>query len=129
VLPQAGAKGICLAAGYVPSGAGAGAPATNDQTQTTTPDKKPLTAPLVVVKAPAGPGAKAAVSAMGINVREKPALAGKVMGGFKRGTVLDVTGKSADGKWFQIKYKTGPAWVFASLTVPNDAAKAVAVAK
>ncbi|MCL5998199.1 MAG: SH3 domain-containing protein [Chloroflexi bacterium] len=127
VLPAAGAQGICLGADYIPSGASAGAAASTDQSQAA--QTTPTATPLPTVQVPAGPGAQAAVNTAGINVREKPAMTGKIIGGYKRGNVLDVTGKSVDGKWFQVKYKTGTGWVYASLTLPNDAAKAVATVK
>jgi hypothetical protein len=131
VLPAAGAKGICLGAGFVESGAGAGAAAVAGQKSVEASAAVPAATPIALpsVKTPAGPGAKAAVNVQGINVREKPALTAKTMGGFKRGAVLDVLGKSADGKWYQVKYQSGKGWVFASLTLPNPAAKAVSVIK
>jgi hypothetical protein len=126
VLPAAGAHGICLGAGYVPSGPYAGAPPAGGSAAA-----KPAAAATatVTVTAPAGSEPKTAVLVAGINVREQPSTTAKILGGYRKGDILTVTGKSADGKWFQINYKGDAGWVMASLTVPNAAAKAAATVK
>jgi hypothetical protein len=121
VLPAAGGKSVCLGAGYVPSGAGAGAPSAGN-----TAAKPAQTGAL---QPPAGTAPKAVVVSPAVNVRASGSTAAAIIGGYRRGDVVDVSGKSADGKWFQVSYKDGAGWVFASLVLPNDAAKAVAVAK
>ncbi len=114
VLPPAGGQSICLGTGYVPG--------TVSASISSVP-----TAAVVTVTAPTGDSPLTAVSAYGINVRSDPSLSGSIIGGAYRSDVLTVTGISADNNWFQISYKGGSAWVYAALTVPNAAAKAVAV--
>jgi hypothetical protein len=116
VLPTAGAQSICLGTGYVPGAAASSAPA----------GPAPTFSPVV---APAGDSPLTAVSSFGINIRSAPSLSGTIVSGARRGDVLTVTGKSADSAWFQIKYSGGNGWVYAALTVPNAAAKAIAVAQ
>jgi hypothetical protein len=110
VLPTAGATGICLGATYIPTWASAGG-----------------VAPAGTVAAPAGGSPQLTVATNTLNVRATPSLAGQLLGTVHLGDALNVTGRSADGLWFRIQYTTGPAWVYASLTMPNAAAGAVAV--
>ncbi len=130
ILPSAGAKGVCLGAGYVPSAIDAGlvgdvlaAPVTPSSKSTA------QTPPLSAVTAPPGSTPKTAVNTFRLNVRNQPSLSGKIVGGLNQGDVVDVVGKSADGAWFQIQYAGAKAWVFASLTVPNASARAVGVTR
>ncbi len=133
VLPSAGAKGVCLGAGYVPSAVDAGlvgdvpaapfAPSSRPAAQT------PATTTTGAVTAPPGDAPKTAVNTAKLNVRDQPSLSGRIIGGLNRGDIVDVLGKSADGAWYQIRYVGAKAWVFASLTVPNAAARAAGVAQ
>ncbi|HEY3343249.1 MAG TPA: SH3 domain-containing protein, partial [Anaerolineae bacterium] len=112
VLPKAGAKGICVGATYIPTGASAGGVAAATK-----------------VASPASSSPQLTVNTGGLNIRATPSLAGQLVGTVHRGDVLNVTGKSVDGLWFRIAYTGGPAWVYASLTAPNAAASAAAVVK
>ncbi len=123
VLPAAGAQGICLGAGYIPTGASVG---TVDTTVAATAAVTTTTS--TTVQAPAGDTPAVAVSTAGINIRATPSLSGTIVGGARKGDVLTVTGQSADKKWYQVKTSKA-GWVYASLVVPNAAAQAVAVAK
>lgn len=118
VLPTANAKGICQDAGFIPTGTSV------STAPTTTAKTTPVTG---AVTAPAGNDPLAAVLSAGINIREKPALTAKVVGGAVRRAVLTITGKSADGKWYQVKKGAITGWAFVSLLVPNKAAQGVAV--
>ena len=143
ILPAPGAKGICMGAGAIVSAIDTGAvgnvpaapwtgpkaaktqPVQSTQATTTTT----TTASTVTTAAPAGSDPKTAVKTEYLNVRDKPGLSTNVIGKLNQGDVVDVTGKSADGVWFQIKYKDGSAWIYAAYTLPNAAAKAAPVAK
>jgi uncharacterized protein YraI len=75
---------------------------------------------------PASGGAQlTANSAAGLNVRAEPSTSATVVGVLAQGTVADVTGKSADGMWYKVKFSGGDGYVYAALTLPNDAAKAL----
>lgn len=133
VLPSAGAKGICLGAGFVPSAVDAGlvgdVPAAPFAPSAAPGARTPQTPATATVTAPPGDAPKAAVNTAKLNVRDRPSLSGRIVGGLNRGDVVDVLGKSADGAWYQIRYGGATAWVFASLTVPNAAARAAGVAQ
>ena len=90
------------------------------------PGAKPTATPTV---APAASIPSAIVIADGINVRQQPNPTAKILGGIKRGEVLLVIGRSADGKWFEVLYKGAGGWVFASLVKPNAAAQRAPVVK
>lgn len=119
VLPAANAKGICMEAGYIPTGSKVDAqPAPVSQ------------APLKPVAVPTGSSPLAAVVSAGINIRATPSMTATVTGAAQRGNVLSITGKSADGKWYRvIKTASVYGWAYASLLLPNQAAKDVAVVK
>ena len=119
VLPSSGAQGVCLGADYVPSSAASSTSATTTTTATVN----------TVVQAPAGDSPAAAVNTAGINIRATPSLSGAIVGGARRGDVLTVTGQNANHTWYQVKTSTKSGWVYATLVVPNAAAKAIAVAK
>ncbi|MCL4507195.1 MAG: SH3 domain-containing protein [Chloroflexi bacterium] len=126
VLPASG-NGICMGAGYVPSAIDAGA-------QPSMPDSGSNTAAAAIpvftsVTVPAGDQPlTAANSVLGLNVRSDPSITTTNIIGFAtRGQVFTVTGISADSKWFQITYNSKTGWFYASLTVPNAAAKAIGV--
>jgi len=132
ILPSAGAKGICLSAGYVPSAIDAGlvgdVPAAPFAPSVNRPAQTPASI-ISSVKAPAGNTPKTAVNTARLNVREQPSLSARIIGGLNQGDIVDVLGKSADGAWYQIRYGNRKAWIFAGLTVPNAAARAVSVAQ
>lgn len=119
VLPSANAAGICMGAGYIPTGASVG-------TTQSTPAKTVAQAP---VTAPTGSAPRAAVLSNGINIRATPSLSGTIIGGARRTDVLEVTGKSADQKWYQVKTAKITGWAYASLLVANAAAKDVAIVR
>jgi hypothetical protein len=143
ILPAAGAKGICLGAGAIVSAIDSGAvgnvlaapwskeaaakAAAQAAAKASTAAPTATPAPNANVAGPAGDAPKAAVTSTVLNVRDKPGLTTTVIGKLNKGDVADVTGKSADGAWFQIKYKNAAAWIYAAYTAPNAAAKAVPV--
>ena len=105
-------------------------------TETTIRDARRLWAavnrPNLMIKIPGtleGLPAIEQVIADGINVRQQPTQTAKILGGIKRGEVLPVIGRSADGKWFEVLYKGVGGWVFASLVKPNAAAQNAPVVK
>jgi Bacterial SH3 domain len=122
VLPSVDAAGICMgAAGFVPSAVdGNPAPA--------------VAAPAVVassaVTSTAAGAQTVANSALGLHIRSTPTITvSNIVGVAHQGDVLPVTGKSVDGKWFQIQFNSNAAWVFAALTTPNAVANTAAVVK
>jgi uncharacterized protein YgiM (DUF1202 family) len=139
ILPAAGAEGVCKGAGFLPTGAGvAPLPADVGSIKVTAEQQAQLakgqpaantaTATTARVTAPAGDDPALAVNArVSLNLRETPANNGKVAGNAKRGAVLPVLAKSKDGRWYQVELNGKQGWVLGSLTLPNAAAKAVAV--
>jgi hypothetical protein len=135
ILTSAADKGICLGASYVPTGEGLTGPSQDAASvkpgtaTTTTTSASPTAVPAATaIVAPAGDSPALAVNARnGVNVRARPATNGKVLGAARRGQVLAVTGKSANGLWYQVTFKGGTGWVIASLSKPNAAAQAAAV--
>lgn len=139
ILPTADAKGICAGAGYVPSApgltgasneaAGVKPPANvadllagKGTPKTTKP--QPATKALSVVAVPTVATPATAVNAnVSVNLRAEPNAKAKIVGNAKRGVVLDVAGRSSDGKWFQVAVNGKKGWVLASLTKPNAAAQ------
>lgn len=167
ILAKASDAGICMGAGFVPTGAGvqaadpnaasvgvsttvtataanpttapaatASAAVTSTETTTATTGTgrptatpRPTVAPRVgVVTVPTTTEPALAVNTTNnINVREKPAQNSKILGTARRGDVLPVVGKSADGKWYQVSYKDGTGWVLGSLSKPNEPAQTAPV--
>jgi hypothetical protein len=142
ILPAAGAKGICLGAGAIGSAVDMGvvgdvlaAPWSKEaaaKAAAAVAAAKPATTAAAPasgssVSAPAGEAPKTVVTTAVLNVRDKPGLNTTVIGKLAKGDVADVTGKSADGAWFQIKYQNAAAWIYAAYTTPNAAAKAAPV--
>lgn len=134
ILPAPGAAGICKGQGFIPTGAGVQPlPANVGDVRATAADqaaapKAQPPARVVAVKVPAGSKPAVAVNARSsLNLREKPDEKAKVIGNAKRGAVLPVLGKSADGKWFQVDLNGKKGWVVARLVLPNAAAKAARV--
>jgi Bacterial SH3 domain len=118
VLPSAGAAGICLGAGFVPS-------AIDGNTM-----PQLVQAPIKAATAPAGTDPQAIVNTGKLNVRSSPVIAvDNILAAVGAGQVLNVTGRSADGAWFQIAWNGKSGWVYANLTTPNAAAKAAPVVK
>ena len=63
------------------------------------------------------------------NLRAGPDTSYDLIGKLNQGQTANVLGKSADGKWWQIKNGDGAAWVFGELAQVNAAANGVAVAQ
>ena len=133
VLPAAGAPGICKGAGYIETGpnlmpVGEDAASIKNTTPVVVANQSPAAVNTGAVKAPAGDSPALAVNTRNnLNVRQTPAQNARVIGNAKRGTVLPVTGRTANNQWFQVNYNGAPGWVSANLTLPNTAARAVAV--
>jgi uncharacterized protein YgiM (DUF1202 family) len=125
VLPASGAPGICKGAGFIPTGpnlmpVGEDAASIKNTTPVVT-QPKPANARIT---APAGDSPALAINArVSLNLRENPLRTAKVVGTAPRGVVLPVTGKTANGQWFQVDYNGAKAWVQANLTLPNPAAR------
>jgi hypothetical protein len=136
VLAAPGAPGICASKGFVPTGPGVVPAPENVVEIKTSPEEQaralrqtPRTSTaLAPVTAPKGDKPALAVNARtSLNLREKPSNKAKIVTNAKRGAVLSVLGKSADGQWFQVVANGKTGWVSARLTLPNSAAKAAAV--
>jgi len=140
VLSSPSDKGICLDQGFVGTGWGvqplpANYAAIKSTFTSTVTSAAPAAMPAAAAKsgaltAPAGDKPALTVNAKNkLNVRATPAANGKVVGNATRGDVLEVVGRNADGSWFQVNFKGATAWVLGTLVLPNDAAKAAAVAQ
>jgi hypothetical protein len=132
LLTSATDKGICLGAGYVPTGEGLTGPsqdAASVKSGAATTTTTTVAASTAIVAPPGAAPALAVNARNGLNVRVKASQTSKILGVAKRGEVLPVTGKSANGLWYRVKFKGAPGWVLASLTRPNAAARAAAVAE
>ncbi len=117
VLPASG-PGICKGAGFVPSAIDGNTMPLLVQVAATT------------VAAPAGSDPKTLVNSNTVNIRSAPVIDAKnIVGVVGQGTVLNVTGVSADGAWYQVQYASKSAWIYAGLTIPNAAAMAAPVVK
>jgi hypothetical protein len=124
-------KGICLGASYIPTGEGIQAasqnaagvqPGTAPATNAIPASTRKAAAPIRAVVAPTGTVPALAINSPA-NVREKPARTAKIITTVARGVVLPVSGKSADGAWYQVNVKGKAGWVLGALTRPNAAAK------
>ena len=62
------------------------------------------------------------------NIREGPNTAYRALGQLSKDDKAPVRGRSDDGKWYQITFKTGVGWIFGELVQANDAANKTAVA-
>jgi hypothetical protein len=62
------------------------------------------------------------------NIREGPNTAYRALGQLTKDDKAPVRGRSDDGKWYQITFKTGVGWIFGELVQANDAANKTAVA-
>ncbi len=96
---------------------------------------QPTEAAVVVTPTPAAtdtpvPAAKATLKANSVaNVRSGPSTAYPKIGQLQEGQEFEVTGKNADGDWWQFDFNGKPGWVAASMVDTNAAADAVAVAE
>jgi uncharacterized protein YraI len=61
------------------------------------------------------------------NVRSGPGATFKKLGQLEAGQEATITGKNADGDWWQVDFKGTSAWVAASMVTANDAANGVEV--
>ncbi len=137
ILNNAADKGICAGAGFVPTGFGVQPlPANYASISSTVAAPGAVVKPATpvkagtAVKAPADDKPAVAVNTSGnLNIRATAAATGKSLGKVARGTVLDVTGKSADGKWYQVNYNGAKGWVSANFVLANDLAKAAPAVK
>lgn len=96
-----------LPAGGQPSGAPGGADATQIPTLTPAPTRPVL------------PGVAARVTSADLNVRQGPGTTYPVVGTLQQGEVVEIVGRNAASDWWAITYRTGTAWVFASLLQPD----------
>lgn len=88
-----------------------------------TPVPLALPEPAKAVLPPSGAGAATAGRVpQGANIRSQPNTSASIKQSLQYGEVIEVTGKTADGLWFEVRTPSGPGYVFASLTVPNEAA-------
>lgn len=136
VLPSPGAPGICLGQGFVPTGPGVVPPPEDVITIKTSLEEQASalrrssrgqtqTTPVTV---PAGSKPALAVNARSsLNIRAQPSEKAKILTTAKRGAILPVRGRTADGQWFQVTANGKVGWVSARLTLPNSAAKAIAI--
>lgn len=151
LLPGVGGKGICAGAGWIETGPNVlPLPANVGDIKISAADQAKLaqaqaqgpntaTLPAAAPAAPAAAGALTAPSVVtpslvvnarvSLNIREQPSPTATIANNVKRGTVLTVTGKSEDTKWFQVDLEGQIGWVLGSLTLPNAAAQAVPVAR
>ncbi len=127
LLSSATDKGICKGAGLAP--AATPTPFVNPTVIPTTTPAKLAAKPTATRTTALSNSPSVTVVADGINVRQQPNQIAKILGGVKRGEVLPVIGRSADGKWFSVFYKGAGGWVFASLVKPNAAAQTAPVVK
>lgn len=106
--------------------------ATPEPTPLPVPSATPEAAAAVVsatVTAAAAPveAASAVVSGTIINARSGPGVTYAILTQLNPDAVLPVTGKSADGQWWQVTVNGAPAWVFGALVKPNASAAAAPV--
>jgi uncharacterized protein YraI len=103
------------------------APSTAIRPTAARPTSQQVTAPPPTAAAPLTPSLT--ISNTFANVRSGPGLNFAVLGQVQQGTQLAVSGKSADGAWWQVTFNGAPGWLFGELTQPNAAAAGVAVAQ
>jgi Bacterial SH3 domain len=129
VLPAAGDKGICLGAGFIPTGANVQPlPANYVEIKS---QLGAQTGPLpanVKVTAPAINAPAAAANVRGnLNVRSTAATTGRILTRAPRGAIMNVLGKSANGRWYKVSFNGVEGWVSAAQVVANPLATSVAV--
>ncbi len=89
-----------------------------------------LATPTSAVTDTPAPGAKATLKASAVaNVRNGPGTAYPKIGQLQEGQEFEVTGKNADGDWWQFDFNGKPGWVAASMVETNAAANDVQVAQ
>jgi uncharacterized protein YraI len=98
--------------------------ATSTRRPTMTPDPALVataTPPVTPTVAAPTAAAKAAftVNNATVNVRGGPGTNYSLVGQVSQGQQYDITGKSADGAWWQFSYNGQPAWVTADLVAAN----------
>lgn len=101
---------------------------------TPTPEPTVATPPAVTTttEAPASPVLETpllTVTAEIVNVREGPGTTFATLGQLQAGQTAAVTGRSADGVWWQIAFQNGRGWVFGELVQVNAAAQSATVAQ
>jgi uncharacterized protein YgiM (DUF1202 family) len=99
-------------------------------TATLPPTATPVTPSPTVEAVTDTPEAKAMLQANAVaNVRSGPGTAYPKIGQLQEGQEYEVTGKNADGDWWQFSFDGKSGWVAASMVTANDAAASVAVAE
>ena len=73
-----------------------------------------------VAKAPTEPAPAQLTIANAINVRGGPGTNYNIIAGANEGETFAITGKSADGTWWQIDYQGQAGWVFGQLVNPQN---------
>lgn len=135
ILNGANDKGVCLGQGFVPTGANVQKLPPNfvdiKSALTALPSEaKKTTTVTRTVAAPKNNAPAVAVNAKNnLNVRDAASDKSNVIGKSPRGTVLTVTGKSADSRWYQVNFDGKKGWVSATLVIPNALAKSAPVVK
>jgi uncharacterized protein YgiM (DUF1202 family) len=144
-LPNAAAKAVAVVNAAAPSPAASTAVTSTQTTTATTTTTTTVpaattvpttstvpattTVPSAGVVAPTGDGPAVVINArVSMNLRAEPNPTARVVGNAKRGVVLPVTAKNAEGTWYQVDFNGTPAWALASLTVPNAAAESAPIA-
>ncbi len=69
------------------------------------------------------PSPQVTITAELVNLRSGPGTAYPVLGQLRAGEGLPVTGKSADGRWWQVAVNGRRGWVFSELAQPNASAE------
>ncbi len=105
------------AALVTPGPAALGAPATGAS------QGAPLNATAAVTLAPRANVAELVITVTVANLRSGPGVGYPLLGVANQGTVLPVTGRNAEGTWWQVKGATVTAWVFGELTSVSAAAR------
>ena len=129
-------RGVCTGAGYVTTGhvlvpegpdpkaavnASVVAVRTKPASQVL-PNTEVTTTEKINLAPPEGSDPRIVENWTSTNIHSGPSLKAKVEGTAIYGIVLDVTGVSADGKWYRVKYKDAYAWVSAGEVIANSAA-------
>jgi hypothetical protein len=136
ILSAPGGSGVCLGAGYVPTGPGVqklppnyveinsqigASGATSGKPAARTPALKRVTAPAN------NKPAAAVNSASRLNVRESASATSKVLTRAPRGAIVEVLGRSSNNQFYQVRYNGVTGWVAARLVIANALAKSAPV--
>ncbi len=65
------------------------------------------------------PGVAARVTSSDLNVRQGPGINYPVVGSLRQGDMVEIVGRSADNAWWAITFRSGTAWVYATLVQPE----------